>query len=123
MSSKDTNNLYLPSSSVRMERGLHLVVGSGPSHSFPSHLYCLRPGADTVVMIWSPFTGRLLRSLNGHTKGLSDIAWSFDSVFLASASDDTTIRIWDIDSVCLLRILLEVTIFWWLIDINMYQGH
>ena len=52
-----------------------------------------------MVKIWSPFTGELIRNLNGHTKGLSDIAWSADSVYLASASDDHTIRIWDVDSV------------------------
>lgn len=55
---------------------------------------------DHLVKIWSPFTGELIRNLNGHTKGLSDIAWSSDSVYLASASDDHTIRIWDVDSVC-----------------------
>ena len=54
---------------------------------------------DNVVKIWSPFTGNLIRNMDGHTKGLSDIAWSTDSVFLASASDDTTIRIWNVDSV------------------------
>ena len=44
-------------------------------------------------------TGELIRNLNGHTKGLSDISWSSDSVYLASASDDHTVRIWDVDSV------------------------
>ena len=60
-------------------------------------------GADTVVKIWNPFTGVLIRNLNGHTAGNSDIAWSPDGVFLASASDDTSIRIWDVDSVCIHR--------------------
>ena len=59
----------------------------------------LYSGNDKVVKIWSPYTGELIRNLNGHTKGLSDIAWSSDSVYLASASDDQTIRIWDVDSV------------------------
>lgn len=60
------------------------------------------------MKIWSPHTGQLVRNLTGHSKGLSDIAWSSDSVFLASASDDTTIRIWTVDTVRLvssLRIL------------------
>lgn len=56
-------------------------------------------GADTVVKIWNPFTGVLIRNLNGHTAGNSDIAWSPDGVFLASASDDASLRIWDVDSV------------------------
>lgn len=38
-----------------------------------------------------------MRTLQGHREGLSDIAWSSDSTFLASASDDATIRIWDVD--------------------------
>jgi len=56
-------------------------------------------GAEKVVKIWSLDSGEFLRNLSGHTQGLSDIAWSFDSVYLASASDDTTIRIWDVESV------------------------
>lgn len=56
-------------------------------------------GAENMVKIWSPFTGELIRNLTGHTEGLSDIAWSSDSVYLASASDDTTIRIWEVDAV------------------------
>ena len=59
-----------------------------------------RKGADNVAKIWSPFSGELIRNLNGHTKGLSDIAWSPNSVYLATASDDNTIRVWDVDSVC-----------------------
>ena len=51
------------------------------------------------MKIWSPYTGQLIRNLNGHTLGISDVAWSSDSAFLASASDDTTIRIWDVDTV------------------------
>ena len=61
---------------------------------------------DKVVKIWSPFTGELIRNLNGHTKGLSDIAWSSDSVNLASASDDHTIRIWEVDTVRLLACIV-----------------
>jgi WD40 repeat protein len=56
-------------------------------------------GAEKVVKIWSPQTGEFLRNLIGHTAGLSDIAWSSDSVYLASASDDTTIRIWNVENV------------------------
>lgn len=34
----------------------------------------------------------------GHLLGISDISWSSDSSLLASASDDTTVRIWQINS-------------------------
>src|SRR6267154_1366217 len=62
--------------------------------------FSFREAADNVAKIWSPFSGELIRNLNGHTKGLSDVAWSPTSVHLATASDDHTIRIWDVDSVC-----------------------
>lgn len=52
-----------------------------------------------MVKIWNPHTGEFIRNLAGHSKGLSDIAWSSDSQHLASASDDTVIRIWDVDTV------------------------
>lgn len=69
------------------------------SQSRALHLIFLNQGAEKVVKIWSPETGDFLRNLIGHTQGLSDIAWSSDSVYLASASDDTTIRIWNVENV------------------------
>ena len=39
--------------------------------------------------------------MTGHTEGLSDIAWSFDSELIASASDDKTVRIWSVEAVCM----------------------
>lgn len=73
-------------------------------------------GAEKMVKIWSPETGDFLRNLTGHTQGLSDISWSSDSVYLASASDDTTIRIWDVESVrctlCSTRSFLRSARYW-----------
>lgn len=65
------------------------------------HLICALAG-DTIVKIWSPFTGALIRNLTGHTKGISDVAWSSDNIYLASGSDDTNIRIWEVDSACIM---------------------
>ena len=92
--------LYLPSSLVQMALYWHLAVRWNSS-SKRSRLLTqpFSQAADNVAKIWSPFSGELSRNLNGHTKGLSDIAWSPDSVNLATASDDHTIRIWDVDSV------------------------
>ncbi|KAF9644522.1 WD40 repeat-like protein, partial [Thelephora ganbajun] len=55
------------------------------------------PGGE-LMKFWSPHTGQLVRNSTRHLKGLSDIAWSSNSVFLASAPDDTTIRIWTVDT-------------------------
>ncbi len=44
----------------------------------------------------SPTNGIKLRNvLKGHTKPIQHIAWSLDGRFLASPSDDQTLRIWD----------------------------
>lgn len=55
--------------------------------------------SDKLIKLWSPFTGQIIRTLEGHTEGLNDVAWSSDSAFLASASDDKTVRIWNVDTV------------------------
>jgi WD40 repeat protein len=39
----------------------------------------------------------LLLSLS--TQGVSDIAWSSDSKYIASASDDATVRLWEVATV------------------------
>ena len=90
-----------------MARFWHLAVCPSHAHVSP----CVHPrdskANDKMVKIWSPFTGELIRNLNGHTKGLSDIAWSSDSANLASASDDHTVRIWEVDTV---RVPVHVTL-------------
>lgn len=55
--------------------------------------------ADKLVKIWDCEKGELLDTFVGHTEGISDIAWSSDCEFLASASDDKTIRIWSMETV------------------------
>lgn len=69
------------------------------SSLLPQLVLILPLAADKMIKIWSVFTGQIVRTLLGHSEGLSDIAWSGDSKYLASASDDKTIRIWDVDHV------------------------
>ena len=53
--------------------------------------------ADGVRVGESPVPGLTLkRILRGHTDTINRIAWSPDGRFLASPSDDQTIRIWDV---------------------------
>src|SRR5262245_2694033 len=46
----------------------------------------------------STFPPNLLKRLSGHSFWVNDISWSPDGKFLASASYDRTVRIWDVNS-------------------------
>jgi COMPASS component SWD3 len=52
------------------------------------------------VKIWDHQSGEHLYTLEGHTEGISDLAWSNEGDYIASASDDKTIRIWSMETVC-----------------------
>jgi len=39
-----------------------------------------------------------LRTLHGHTRGVNDVAWSPTAEYLATASDDKSLRIWDAET-------------------------
>lgn len=53
-----------------------------------------------MLRVWDTNTGKLEIEFEGHTAGISDVAWAPDSRVLATGSDDKTIRLWDIKSVC-----------------------
>lgn len=55
--------------------------------------------ADGTIKVWGALDGKLDQTLEGHTKGISDVAWSSDSRYLCSASDDKTLKIWDVNTV------------------------
>lgn len=55
--------------------------------------------ADKLIKLWESCTGEFVQNLEGHTKGISDIAWSSSSDLLASGSDDKTVRLWNVATV------------------------
>lgn len=68
-----------------------------------------KEGADKLVKIWDSYAGHVLCTFEGHTSGISDIAWSSDSEYVASASDDKTVRIWSLDLVKLFSLTINGT--------------
>ena len=53
--------------------------------------------------MWRVSDGELVATLAGHRGGVSDCAWSAGSDYLATASDDKTLGLWDARSGKLLR--------------------
>ena len=61
--------------------------------------------------MWRVADGELVATLAGHRGGVSDCAWSGGSDYLATASDDNTLGLWDARTGKLLRQLTGHTAF------------
>ena len=59
---------------------------------------------DKTIKVWDLESGRLLRSLEGHTDGVNAVALTPDGR-IVSGSADKTIKVWDLESGHLLRSL------------------
>ncbi len=47
------------------------------------------------MKVWDAHDGRLLRSLEGHTLGVTAVALSADGRTIVSGSWDSTLKVWD----------------------------
>jgi WD40 repeat protein len=64
----------------------------------PDGRFIVSGSDDRTVKVWELESGRLLRSLEGHTGGVRAVAVSPDGRFIVSGSEDRTIRAWDPES-------------------------
>lgn len=65
------------------------------------HFYCILLASDRSIFLWDIENDNYIISFDKHISGVCDISWSNDSNYIVSASDDKTIRIYDITSVFL----------------------
>ncbi|MBD2207565.1 YARHG domain-containing protein [Calothrix sp. FACHB-1219] len=64
--------------------------------------------AGVAVQIWNVRTGELIRALEGHSRLVASVAISPDSQYLASGSLDGTIRIFNLHTRELIRVLKDI---------------
>ena len=51
-----------------------------------------------AIQLMAPDNGRELRTLSGHSERVRDVALSEDGRRAVSASDDKTLKVWDLES-------------------------
>lgn len=95
---KGTRSRFRQSDSVQMVVGWRLHVRASPPHrpAFANPPPSRSPAADSPIHLHSLPSFSLHRTFSLHTGGVSDVAFSADSTLLASASDDRSVRIWEI---------------------------
>jgi len=53
-------------------------------------------GDDGVIRLWDPESGKLRRTLKGHSRLVESIVFARDGKTLASGSDDLTVKLWNL---------------------------
>lgn len=55
-------------------------------------------GADQMIKLWDVESGKLIKTLEGHTHHVTSIAWNANLRELATGSADATVKVWNIET-------------------------
>jgi hypothetical protein len=69
------------------------VLPTGPQGS--EEVRVVSGGGDDVARVWNPRTGKTFFTLAGHADTVLDVKFNHDSMMIATASMDGTVRVWD----------------------------
>jgi WD40 repeat protein len=72
--------------------GKHVVMGS---EYWDGEQLGKMESEDKTVTLWEAFSGKKLRSLEGHTRAVTKVALSVDGKRLVTGSNDNTVFLWD----------------------------
>ena len=92
------SNLHLT-----MVRDVSMQPGVDRMTIAPNNRTLVTAGSDHVLRLWSLTSGKMLRSLAGHTATVTALNISQNSKLLVSGGKDGTVYLWDTDTGQLLR--------------------
>jgi WD40 repeat protein len=55
----------------------------------------LSGGGDDKAFLWNANNGEIVYELSGHTDSVSDVGFSFDGKYVATASYDSTVKVFE----------------------------
>jgi len=119
---QEVNVLPLQETTISVYRGhaapVNAVAWSPDNRHEAAHYQRLiaSGGDDGTVQVWDAMTGRKISTYRGHSGGVSAVAWSPDGKWIASASIDCTVQVWEADTLkkeCYIRHSDKVTALAW----------
>ena len=76
--------------------GEQAVYGPSAIAFSPNGTLLAAGGEDRSIQLWDVASGKLVRSLPGHSKGTLAVAFSPDGRWLASGGGDSAVKLWDV---------------------------